>query len=75
MDALLLSSSRATAVTRNLIKRGIMPTKISTVFYGDSRPHKIEGGEGASFDGNNRRVEFMLRKVDLRADGHKVDSR
>ena len=65
-DAFSLSSLRAQAVTRSLITRGVPPGKITTVFYGASRPSKL-GGQG-----KNRRVEFIIRKRDLGALGNKV---
>jgi len=73
LDAFNLSSYRAAGVTRALIKRGVRPKKISTVFYGDTRPFRIS--EGSSIDTvQSRRVEFLLRKTDLRTPGKKVDS-
>lgn len=69
-DAYTLSSLRATGVTKYLIKRGIRPEKISTVFYGDSRPP-----EGGAREEEQRKVTFLLRKIDLRTSGHKVDVR
>jgi chemotaxis protein MotB len=63
VDSLTLSSMRSAEVTRSLIKRGVRPEKISTVSYGDTRPIKNEP---------NARVEFLLRKVDLRSPGRKV---
>jgi chemotaxis protein MotB len=39
-DAYSLSSMRALAVSKALIQRGISPDKITTIFYGDSRPQK-----------------------------------
>ena len=75
MDAFALSSARASVVARTLIKRGVRPDKISTVFYGDTRPEKgLERSSKMARD-LNRRVEFLLRKVDLRTKGQKVDPR
>jgi chemotaxis protein MotB len=65
MDAYSLSAKRAEVVTRYLIAKGIAPDKITTIFYGDKRPEP---------NINNRRVEFMLRKMDLRTEGKKVRS-
>ena len=65
-DAFSLSSLRAQAVTRSLVTRGVPPGKITTVFYGDSRPQKSASKE------KNRRVEFIIRKRDLSTPGHKV---
>ena len=67
-DAFSLSSLRAQAVTRSLITRGVPPDKITTVFYGDSRIKSSVSRE------KNRRVEFIIRKRDLGALGHKVPS-
>lgn len=65
VDAWSLSGRRAQEVTKALIQRGVRPEKITTVFYGDSRAK----------DGDlNRKVEFVLRKVDLRTEGKRVRS-
>src|SRR5690606_26978632 len=37
-DAYTLSSQRALAVSKSLLQRGISPDRITTIFYGDSRP-------------------------------------
>ncbi|MCY4524546.1 MAG: OmpA family protein, partial [Halobacteriovoraceae bacterium] len=75
LDAFSISSKRAAVVARHLIKRGVRPDKITTVFYGDTRPEKgLKRSSKISKD-INRRVEFLLRKVDLRSEGKKVDSR
>jgi len=76
-DALILSSMRAAAVTRALVRRGVRNTKVSTVFYGDTRPQKDNGKtlSASELDKLNRRVEFVLRKTDLRTPGHKVESK
>ena len=66
-DAFSLSSLRAQVVARSLMKRGVPPEKITTVFYGDSRPNR-----SAEHQEKNRRVEFIIRKRDLGAPGHKV---
>ncbi len=58
-----LSSMRAQEVTKALIKRGVRPEKITTVFYGDARSK-----ESAS----DRKVEFILRKRDLGSKGREV---
>lgn len=65
-----LSSQRALAVSKALIQRGISPDRITTVFYGDSRPLKKVNGTIS-----DRRVEFLLKKNDLRKEGRKVDAR
>ncbi len=72
-DALELSSRRALAVQRSLVRRGVRPDKIITVFYGDTHPERIEGRNEVELDKLSRRVEFIIRKRDLRTEGHKVD--
>jgi len=74
LDTYALSSARAQAVTKILIKRGVRPDKISSVFYGDTRPDSSEFAGKIPIEAN-RRVEFLIRKVDLKAMGHKVDAR
>ncbi len=71
-DAYSMSSARATAVTRYLISQGVSPDRISTVFYGDSRPDNQQGNVSRHDQSLNRRVEFMIRKRDLRSEGRKV---
>ncbi len=70
-DAFALSASRAAAVARSLVKRGVSPQKITTSFYGDTRiPSSGQGqSDGASA---GRYVRFMIRKVDITEGGHKV---
>lgn len=65
-DAWDLSYRRAVEVTKSLVKRGVRPNKVTTVFYGDSRAK-----EGAL----NRKVEFILRKRDLKTEGRRVTPR
>jgi chemotaxis protein MotB len=69
-DAYTLSSMRALAVSKALIQRGIDPKRITTIFYGDSRPQ-----DKASTQVSDRRVEFLLKKSDLRTEGRKVESK
>lgn len=70
VDAYSLSSQRAMAVSKALIQRGVSPDRITIIFYGDSRPQqKIEG------NGSDRRVEFLLKKSDLRTEGRKVEAK
>ncbi len=70
VDAYQLSSRRALEVSKALIQRGVTPARITTVFYGDSRPQeKINGNI------SDRRVEFVLKKNDLRTEGRKVEGR
>lgn len=73
-DAFELSAARASAVSRSLIKRGVRADRISTVFYGDTRPITIPGKSNAENEDLSRRVEFIMRKTDLETDGHKVRS-
>lgn len=65
-----LSSQRALAVSKSLIQRGISADRITTIFYGDSRPQKKVNAQVS-----DRRVEFVLKKSDLRVEGRKVDSK
>lgn len=68
-DAYTLSSARALAVSKSLIQRGISAERVTTIFYGDSRPlQKINKNV------NDRRVEFVLKKADLRVEGRKVEA-
>ena len=69
-DAYTISSARALAVSKALIGRGVSQDRITTIFYGDSRPQKSEGD--VKF--NDRRVEFMIKKTDLRVEGKKVQA-
>jgi chemotaxis protein MotB len=73
-DAFALSAERATVVTRVLIKRGVAPSRITTMFYGDTQE---EGGRDGNLTGDakDRRVEFVIRKSSLREDGKKVNLR
>ncbi len=69
VDAYSLSSQRALAVSKSLIQRGISPDRITTIFYGDSRP-QVKVNEQIS----DRRVEFLMKKTDLRTEGRKVQA-
>jgi len=73
-DAFELSSARATAVTRSLIRRGVAPERITTVFYGDTRPVKLANRSQSEVEAESRRVEFIIRKTDLEKNGHKVEA-
>lgn len=68
-DAYTLSSARALAVSKSLIQRGISADRITTIFYGDSRPQ-----EKVNRNISDRRVEFLLKKADLRVEGRKVEA-
>ncbi len=65
VDALALSSKRSDAVFRSLVRKGVSPDKITSVFYGDSR---------AKARDINRKVQFTLRKIDLKTNGNRVKS-
>ncbi len=68
-DVYDLSAKRGMAVAKALIQRGISPDRITTIFYGDSRPQKKVNGTIS-----DRRVEFLLKKADLRTEGRKVEA-
>ncbi|MCY4643716.1 MAG: OmpA family protein [Bacteriovoracales bacterium] len=72
-DAFGLSASRVRKVIDALVERGVHPKKITGVFYGDSRPNKGDRDEAPAH--LNRRVDFILRKIDLNERGHRVDAR
>ncbi len=68
-DAYALSSERALAVSKSLMQRGVSADRITTLFYGDSRPQKKVNNKIS-----DRRVEFVLKKSDLRTEGRKVEA-
>lgn len=68
VDAYELSSMRALQVSKALIQRGVSPSRVTTVFYGDSRPQ-----QKVNATVSDRRVEFVLKKNDLRTEGRKVE--
>jgi chemotaxis protein MotB len=70
IDAYGLSAQRAMAVSKALIQRGVSSDRITTIFYGDSRPQ-----EKINNNISDRRVEFLLKKVDLRTEGRKVEAK
>ena len=70
-DPLAVSSERAMAVTRLLLKRGLLPERVSTVFYGASRP---QPNADTNSEASNARVDFLIRKSDLRQEGKKVNA-
>ncbi len=70
MDAYEVSSRRALEVSKALIQRGVTAGRITTVFYGDSRPQ-----EKVNANISDRRVEFVLKRNDLRTEGRKVEGR
>jgi len=69
-DTYTLSAQRALAVSKSLTQRGISPDRITTIFYGDSRPQ-----EKVNSKISDRRVDFIIKKADLRQEGRKVDVR
>lgn len=69
VDAYEISSRRAMAVSQFLRQRGISADRITTIFYGDSRPQ-----EKLNAQISDRRVEFVLKKNDLRTEGRKVEA-
>ncbi len=75
LDAFDLSAKRASAAARSLRTRGVPAEKVTTMFFGDTRPDKILGNKKALDPAKNRRVEFMIRKRDVSTLGHKVESK
>lgn len=68
-DPYELSSKRALTISKSLIQRGVNPNRITTLFYGDSRP--LKKVHKSIVDG---RVEFLIKKNDLQAEGRKVEA-
>ena len=64
-DALILSSLRAASVAKEIIGLGVKPEKITTVFYGDTRPYEDISKSTKEIKKLSRRVEFIIRKKDL----------
>ena len=64
-DAYMLSAKRAQEVTKALVERGVRAEKITTLFYGDSRVDE---------NAPNMKVQFILRKRDMRTEGKKVSA-
>lgn len=68
-----LSSARATAVLKYLVERGLPPSRVAAVGYGEFRP--VEGNDTEAGRRKNRRVEIFVRRSDalarsvLRSDG------
>ncbi|MFP5458273.1 MAG: flagellar motor protein MotB [Bacteriovoracia bacterium] len=67
-NAWSLSAQRASAVAQLLMARGVSPERVSVISYGDSRPQPKTADVAIS----DRRVEFVIRKLDLRTEGRKV---
>jgi OOP family OmpA-OmpF porin len=57
---LKLSDGRAKAVVQYLISKGIQPTRMKAVGYGESKP--IDTNKTDEGKSRNRRVEFTLLK-------------
>ena len=64
-DAFILSSLRAASVYKQMVERGVRPEKITTVFYGDTRPFEDMSKSKNELKKLSRRVEFIIRKRDL----------
>jgi len=64
-DAFMLSSYRAASVTKEFIRLGVNPEKITTVFYGDTRLYVDTSKSSKELIELSRRVEFIIRKRDL----------
>mgnify|MGYP003334485425 CR=1 FL=1 len=64
---LRLSQGRADAVMAYLVGKGIDPSRLSAVGYGEGRP--IETNETEAGRGVNRRVEFVIKAVNARRPG------
>ncbi len=60
-----LGQQRAEAVKKYLVALGVASNRVSTVSYGEERPADSGSGEGAF--SHNRRSEFDLRVVEVRA--------
>lgn len=65
IDAYGLSALRSEAIRKALYRRGVRPSKMTSVFYGDARS---KAGQ------INRKVEFVLRKRDLQSKGKRVNT-
>lgn len=60
-----LSAARAAAAARYLAERGVVPTRIRAVGYGDTRP--LEPGNSEESHSRNRRLEFHFHRPDAMA--------
>ncbi len=76
-DAYTLSMQRAVGVAQDLMKRGVDQQQITIVAYGDSRLEKFEGMDPSAQEeaDRNQKVDFVIRKTDLKAVQKKVDHR
>ena len=60
-----LSAARAAAATRYLAEKGVVPTRMRAVGYGDTRP--LEPGNSVESHNRNRRLEFHFHRPDAMA--------
>jgi chemotaxis protein MotB len=60
-----LSSARATAVLKYLVRQGLPPQRLSAVGYGEFRP--IDSNDTEAGRRHNRRVEIFVRRTDALA--------
>lgn len=76
-DAYDLSMQRAVEVTKDLISRGIQADRLTAVAYGDSRQEVISGQNASKEElaTLNRKVEFSLKRSDLKSVNKKIDHR
>jgi len=74
VDAFALSAKRASSVARDLMKQGIRSDKVVSTFYGDSRPIEKPNRPAAENRRSSQRVEFVIRKKNMKIDGHKIDN-
>lgn len=66
VDAIMLATLRAHHVAKSLMTRGVRKIQVVPISYGNSRPISPDEQQ------KNQRVEFILRKVDMRNLGRKV---
>jgi outer membrane protein OmpA-like peptidoglycan-associated protein len=58
---MMLSEWRAKAVTKYLTERGVSAERITTVFFGETKPK--ESNDTSAGRAKNRRVEFTIIKL------------
>ena len=71
-DVFLLSALRAQRIAQSLIERGVQENKVTNVFYGDTRPGDYGGVSISKRQELDRRVDFILRKIDLNEPGFNI---
>jgi chemotaxis protein MotB len=71
-DTYSLSSQRATKVAKFFLEKGVPPERITTIFYGDSRPIKVDDKVNLPL---SQRVEMFIRIKDLQTPGFKIHGR